>query len=58
MERRLAEPTFLDALASALGGPKTKAFLDRCQALIDWPALVAAVGDLYGPMAKGGRPSS
>ena len=56
MERQMAEPTFIDAWTAELGGPRTQAFLDRCEKLIDWQALAAAVGDLYGPMPDGGRP--
>jgi len=56
MERKMLEATFIDAWTIELGGPKTQAFLDRCEKLIDWQALTAAVGDLYGPMAQGGRP--
>lgn len=56
MERRLEQPSFVDAMTAQLGGPRTQALLDRCQRLINWQALAAAVGDLYGPMEQGGRP--
>ena len=56
MERKQQAPTFVDAMTAELGGPRTQAFLERCQRLIDWSALAGAVGDLYGPMSEGGRP--
>lgn len=56
MERRKQDPSFVDVMTSELGGPRTQAFLDRCLTLIDWQALAAAAGDLYGPMPRGGRP--
>jgi IS5 family transposase len=56
MQRKSAEPTFADAATAELGGPRTAAFLDRCERLIDWAALVEAVRPLFPEQPKGGRP--
>jgi transposase, IS5 family len=56
MERKLAEPTFADAVAADLGGPRTRGFLDRCQELIPWCALADSIGHLFPEQPKGGRP--
>ena len=56
MERKLAEPTFADAVVADLGGPRTAAFLDRCQDLIPWTDLAASVKHLFPEQPKGGRP--
>lgn len=56
MERKLAEPTFADAVVADLGGPRTRGFLDRCQELIPWAELAASIGHLFPEQPKGGRP--
>ena len=56
MERKWAEPTFADVATADLGGPRTKAFLDRCEKLIDWQSLVDAIKPLFPQQPKGGRP--
>jgi IS5 family transposase len=56
MERKLAEPTFADAVVADLGGPRTRGFLDRCQELVPWGELAASVGHLFPEQPKGGRP--
>jgi IS5 family transposase len=56
MERKLAEPTFADAVVADLGGPRTRAFLDRCQELIPWCDLAASIKHLFPEQPKGGRP--
>jgi len=38
MQRDNAQPTFTDASVADLGGPRTAAFLQRCEQLIDWRA--------------------
>lgn len=56
MERKLAEPTFFDIAAADLGGPRTQAFFEKCERLIPWTQLAAALKDLYGDHDEGGRP--
>src|SRR5678809_80706 len=56
MERKLAGPTFADAVVADLGGPRTRGFLDRCQDLIPWAELAASVKHLFPEQPKGGRP--
>jgi IS5 family transposase len=56
MERKSAQPTFADVAVSALGGPRTAAFLGRCEELIDWQSLVDAIKPLFPEQPKGGRP--
>lgn len=56
MERRANEPTFIDAAVADLGGPKTRAFLDRCNRLIPWDQLAAEIKHLTPEQPKGGRP--
>jgi IS5 family transposase len=56
MERKLADPTFADAVVADLGGPRTRGFLDRCQELIPWGELAASVKHLFPEQPKGGRP--
>jgi IS5 family transposase len=56
MDRKLAEPTFADAVVADLGGPRTRCFLDRCQELIPWGELAASIGHLFPEQPKGGRP--
>jgi len=58
MERKQADPTFIDAFSADLGGPKTQAFFDLCDQFIPWSKLAASVGDLFADRdpSKGGRP--
>ena len=56
MERKLAEPTFADAVVADLGGPRTRAFLDRCQELIPWVELANSIKHLFPEQPLGGRP--
>jgi transposase, IS5 family len=56
MERKLAEPTFADAVVAELGGPRTKGFLDRCEQLIPWRELADSIAHLFPEQPKGGRP--
>jgi IS5 family transposase len=56
MQRINAQPTFTDAAVVDLGGPRTIAFLRRCDELIDWDALAASIAALFPPQPKGGRP--
>lgn len=61
MERKSEHPSLLDAAAIDLGGPRTMAFLDKCERLIPWDALAASVADVFakpapGQASRGGRP--
>jgi transposase, IS5 family len=56
MQRINAEPTFTDAAVADLGGPRTIAFLERCQQLVDWSGMAATIAPLFGEQPKGGRP--
>lgn len=61
MERKSAQPTFVDAAALELGGPRTMAFLDKCEKFIPWSDLARAVDDVFARparsgAARGGRP--
>ena len=61
MERKHEPPTFLDGLAADLGGPRTMAFLDKCEKLIPWVDLARSVDDVFpraakGEVSRGGRP--
>lgn len=47
MERKFEQPTFVDAGAVELGGPRTMAFLDKCERLIPWDELAASVADVF-----------
>ena len=51
----------LDGAAADRGGPRTMAFLDKCEKLIPWGDLARSVGDVFarsgrGEAARGGRP--
>jgi len=51
----------VDAAALDLGGPRTMAFLGKCERLIPWDALAASVADVFarppkGAASRGGRP--
>jgi IS5 family transposase len=56
MDRKLAEPTFADAMAADLGGPRTGEFLGRCQELIPWQSLTDSIKHLFPEQPQGGRP--
>lgn len=43
MKRRNGDPTFVDAMLSGLGGPRTGKMLERLAAAIDWDRLAAPV---------------
>ena len=57
MERKAHDPTFLDAAALDLGGPRTMAFLDKCERMIPWDALSGSVADVFPQRnTRAGRP--
>lgn len=56
MERRMLEPTLLDGMVADLGGPRTAAFFERCEAVIPFAELAASVGDVFADSPAGGRP--
>lgn len=56
MQRDNAQPTFTDAAVSELGGPRTAAFLQRCDRLIDWQGLARSIAHLFPDHPQGGRP--
>ena len=61
MERKSTHPTFVDGAAADLGGPRTMAFLDKCERLIPWSELARSVADVFarpakGEVSRGGRP--
>src|SRR5512134_1927427 len=61
MERTPEHPTLLDGAARDLGGPRTMAFLDKCERLIPWEELAGSVADVFsrpaqGEVSRGGRP--
>ena len=61
MERKPEHPTLLDGVAADLGGPRTMAFLDKCERLIPWDALARSVADVFprparSEVSRGGRP--
>lgn len=56
MQRINAEPTFLDASLIDLGGPRTAAFLQRCEQLIPWEQLAGSIRHLFPDHAGPGRP--
>ena len=56
MQRNNAQSTFTDASVADLGGPRTAAFLQRCEELIDWPELAHSIAHLFPEHPQGGRP--
>jgi IS5 family transposase len=56
MQRINAQPTFTDAAVADLGGPRTIAFLQRCDELVDWDAMATTIAPLFPEQPKGGRP--
>src|SRR5437773_7215755 len=61
MERKLADPTFTDALMLDYGSPKMTRFFAQMDAVIPWEQLAGTIADVYDGdselnKAKGGRP--
>lgn len=56
MQRNNAQPTFTDASVADLGGPRTAAFLRRCEQLIDWQEMARSIAELFPHHPAGGRP--
>lgn len=56
MQRINAEPTFTDASLVDLGGPRTTAFLQRCEKLIPWEELAGSIRHLFPDHPGAGRP--
>jgi IS5 family transposase len=56
MQRHNAQSTFTDASVADLGGPRTAAFLQRCEELIDWRGLAQSIAHLFPEHPQGGRP--
>ena len=59
MERQNRPQTFLDNATRDLGGPRTKATLDRLDGAVDWKRLASIVRRLpeYRRKSTGGRPA-
>lgn len=57
MERKLAEPTFVDGLMVDRGGPRTTAFFEKCDRWVPWEKLAAPFKKLYTDDGQGGRPA-
>lgn len=55
MQRRNAEPTFVDQVTAELGGPKTSALLGTLDTLIPWEQLAQPLERLYRNGVQGGR---
>jgi IS5 family transposase len=47
MQRNNSQPTFTDLAVTDLGGPKARAFFDRCLAEIPFQRLAASVADIF-----------
>jgi hypothetical protein len=57
MERINAQPTFTDLTLAGLGGRRTAEFFDRCQSLIPFDKLAAAVANIFvEDRPEGGAP--
>src|SRR5688500_2564342 len=59
MERKLAEPTFTDALMLDYGSPRMAAFFAEMDAVVPWADLAASIADVFDDDSdsdKGGRP--
>lgn len=57
MQRINAQPTFTDLAVADLGGPRARAFFDRCLAEVPFERLAASVADVFAerdPAAAGG----
>lgn len=55
IQRRNAEPTFVDQVTAELGGPRTSALLARLDTLIPWEELAEPLHGLYRNGEQGGR---
>ena len=47
MQRRNAQPTFVDHVTTELGGPRTSSLLSKLDALIPWEELAQPLEGLY-----------
>jgi IS5 family transposase len=57
MERMNAQPTFTDLTLAGLGGRRTAEFFERCQSLIPFDKLAAAVANIFvEDLPEGGAP--
>ena len=58
MERKLAEPTFTDALMLDYGSPRMAAFFTEMDAVVPWADLAASIADVFDDAdpGRGGRP--
>jgi IS5 family transposase len=58
MQRTNAQPTFTDLTVADLGGPRARAFFDRCAAEVPFDRLAAAVAGVFDDSdpSAGGRP--
>ena len=61
MERKLADPTFTDALMLDYGSPKMARFFAQMDAVIPWAELASVIADVFDDSepdkaSKGGRP--
>jgi IS5 family transposase len=58
MERKLAQPTFTDALMLDYGSPRMAAFFAEMDAVVPWADLAASIADVFddSDSDKGGRP--
>src|SRR5688500_1233431 len=62
MERKLAQPTFTDALMLDYGSPRMAAFFDQMDAVVPWHELAASIADVFDDSrdepsrGRGGRP--
>ena len=58
MERKLAQPTFTDALMLDYGSPRMAAFFTQMDAVVPWADLAACIADVFDDSEpeQGGRP--
>ena len=58
MQRKLAQPTFTDALMLDYGSPRMAAFFDQMDSVIPWDELAASIAEVFDDAepTKGGRP--
>ena len=58
MERKSLAPTLLDGQLADLGGRRSAAFFQQCNAIIPWDQLAAPLAGMYtNDTARGGRPN-
>ena len=55
MQRRNAQPTFVDQVTAQLGGPRTSSLLNKLDELIPWQELAQPLEGLYRNGQQGGR---